>query len=234
MEGSNSFRAPTKGDQVRLKPENSTIHAVVMATSNMPDKAEFLRIAKEMNGKSTWTSADFDRNISESGSRIGATMRSEEQIPAILRKELVPCCRCGAEYIKWAIKRLMTARNGKIVIPKEQIWQHSDDEDETSPVRDDIDEWSDFFEVMKMAHDELEKQQELNESIQNQNTLQTIKVLSKEYEEFQRWRANKESEDTKKVGLQSPSKVGIASGEKSSIKKSQSPSNLSDSKAMSE
>ena len=149
MEGQNSFRAPQKGDCTRLKPENSTIHAIVMITSNIPDRAEFQRIVKEMAGKQTWTTADFERNLGESGSRVGATMRSEEQIPAILRKELGACSRCGAEYIKWSIKKFMRSRNGKITIPKENIWVHSDSEDETTEPRE-FDEWTDFFVVMKI------------------------------------------------------------------------------------
>ena len=100
----------------------------------------------------------------------------------------------------------MRSRNGKITIPKENIWVHSDSEDETTEPRE-FDEWTDFFVVMKIIGDELDQQQELEEQVANQNHLQTIKMLSSEYEQFQKWKAAQSAKPDQPVSAETPSKI---------------------------
>ena len=156
FEGDNSFQAPVKGNSVQIKPDDSPIHAIVLGTSNLPTIEAFREVMKELQGKNTWCSSDWFRNLSETNGRMGVTLRMEEALPLIMRRELPVCPKCSALYIWWCVKRYLLAKGDTITIRKEDVWIHSDSEDEYKP-RNDITEWSDFWEAMKMADKDIEK-----------------------------------------------------------------------------
>ena len=99
----------------------------------------------------------------------------------------------------------MKARNGKILIPKENLWVHSDSEDENSTPHQ-FDEWNDFFTVMKMTGDELDEDPLSGSVAGAADTLQTVKLLSKEYEAFMQWKAAQKENLKETSGLETPSK----------------------------
>ena len=182
FEGDNDFENPIKGTSCKIKKSSSRIHALVGCTSNMPDLESFRQQAKEMGGKATWTSMDFKRNMDERGGRFGCTMRMEEALPAILRRELFPCSNCSARFVKWCIRKYLLSKGKSCPIRLEDIWVHSDETDTDAEVNHD--EFTNFWKVIKLDGDLLEKAlAEANTKKKNEG-LKSYRLAASEYEAF--------------------------------------------------
>ena len=194
FEGDNGFENPIKGASCKIKKEGSRVHAVVGATSNIPDLETFKAAQKELGGKSTWTTVDWQRNMSETNGRMGCTMRMEEPLPKILRRELFSCSKCSARFIKWTIRKFLLSTNSSCPITLEEIWTHSAD----SSTDDEItfDEWTDFWKIMKLDGDLLEKAIKQNQKRHVAEGLKSYRLDAGDYEAFIKFQKYvKESKD---------------------------------------
>ena len=146
-------KLPVKGDSVKLKDSSNSHHCVVFITSNLPDVETFRKVQKESGVSSRWSTQDYEKNLGLIEGRVGCLIRTETAVPAIVKKALVNCPRCAARFIRWTIKRYLMAHSDTIPIPRENIWQDSDDSYEEKDSH--IDETTEFWSSMHLDGERL-------------------------------------------------------------------------------
>ena len=203
LEGDKQASMPTKGDSVKLSSIDSKHHTIAFLTSNIPSLEEFEKIKKETGHRASWTSADFKRNLSLDGGRVGGQFLSETKVPEILRKELYHCPRCGARLIRWWIKKFLLSKHTQLIFSKEDIWQDSDSETEDN--MENVDENTDFWEVMRINPDTLEHQQQLESQARASKRSQSIRLEGDEIEQYLEFKQHQAEERNRRLSLTSSS-----------------------------
>ena len=131
------------------------------------------------------------------GGRVGVSIRMEECLPRLLRREIFPCPRCSARFIKWLIKRYLLSRNGEITIRLDDVWIHSDSDNSDDEIT--IDAHSDFWAVMRLTEQVLEEARSENEKKSALEGLKSYRILASEYEDFCKFKQEQKEKELAKV-----------------------------------
>ena len=121
----------------------------------------------------------------------------EVAIPLILRREMQACSNCASRFIRFLIKRFLTARGKEVKITKEDIWIDSDESDSEYDKNLQLD--ADIWDVLKIDPDALDFHIEEAAREMASKGFQTLRLPAEEIDLFAQFKEHLAEEKRKRA-----------------------------------